>query len=105
MYIKKNAEESKIVAQAMELISWFINHSHVLALLLQEQLSYPQFSKGGLTLLRPCITQWGSHSLALMQLLVLKEPFISLAQKYARLNYNEDLLKAAGEDCQSVTKA
>src|SRR5260370_42144487 len=104
-YIKKNPHEADVVSQAMELINWFNNHPCALALLFQEQCSYPEFSCV-LMLLKPCLTWWGSHSLALTRLLKLKLPFQTLATKYARGDgINQDLLIAGGDPHDQVEKA
>lgn len=87
----------EIIDDAVEVIKWFNNHSRALGLLKKVQLA-----KIGkiLALLKPVLTRWTSHYLAIRRLVQLEIPF-----KQLLLDHSHDLLLAGGRKREEKERA
>ncbi|KAF8325290.1 uncharacterized protein EI90DRAFT_2932701, partial [Cantharellus anzutake] len=96
-YIKKNGQMSLRLAEANDVINWFNNHSIALHLLYAEQCRTADRARA---LIRPCITQWTSHIMAIGRLIQLEIPFKTIA-----VRSRKELEMAAGTQRDTITKA
>lgn len=87
----------EIIDDAVEVIKWFNNHSRALGLLKKVQLA-----KIGkiLALIKPVLTRWTSHYLAIRRLVQLEIPF-----KQLLLDHYHDLLLAGGRKREEKERA
>lgn len=87
----------EIIDDAVEVIKWFNNHSRALGM-----LKTAQHEKLGkiFALIKPVITRWTSHYLAICRLLELEIPF-----KQLLLDHHDDLILSAGRKREQKEKA
>ncbi|KAF8314890.1 uncharacterized protein EI90DRAFT_3177220 [Cantharellus anzutake] len=93
----KNQQMSLRLAKANGIINWFNNHSIALHLLYAEQHCTADQARA---LIRPCITWWTSHIMAIGQLIQLEIPYKTIVVRSQR-----ELETAAGTKCDAIAKA
>jgi len=99
-YIKLNHPESILIAQGIDVINWFNNHTFAAHILYAEQKTFVEYCDAVLTLIKACITRWTSHVMALLRLLKLKKPLRTAVYKH-----RDALREAAGKTADAKAKA
>jgi hypothetical protein len=96
-YIKRNGQMSLRLAEVNDIINWFNNHSIALRLLYVEHRCTADQARA---LIRPCITWWTSHIMAIGWLIQLEIPFKTIV-----VRSRKELEMAAGTRCDAIAKA